>query len=599
MVRAHAATLLFVMICSGKPAPLLAMELPAPKSSPDTSPDSESSYDVLIRSGRIVDGSGNPWFYGDVGIRADRIARITPAGRLKDAKAEHQIDAKGLVVAPGFIDIQSQSRDALLDEDGRVISKVTQGVTTEILGEGWTNAPANERTRAISKGFNPSGSKEATEFPGPHGFDQWLEAMRRHGGSVNFGSFVGSATVRAYIKGMAQGPPTPAELETMRGLVRSAMEDGAFGLASALIYPPDNFVGTEELIELAKVMAPFGGVYISHIRSEADTLLEAIDEAIEIGRKGGVPVEIYHLKAAGQRNWDKARAAIDRIAAARALGLDVGADMYPYVGASTGLTSCLPPWAAADGKLFENLANPTLRAKIRNEVLSPTTDWENMGLLATPGGVLVLGLKKPENVQYAGKRLSEIAAAQKKPWVDAMMDLILSERQRIGTVYFLMNEENVQLQMRQPWIKFGTDASGQNPDKDHDLVHPRAYGTYTRILGKYVREDRIIPIEDAIRKMSSSVAARLSIRDRGLLREGFYADVVVFDPETIGDRATFEKPHQVSVGVRDLLVNGVAVLRAGKHTGAKPGRIVRGPGYVDPREAHNAVPASLEIRKAN
>jgi dihydroorotase/N-acyl-D-amino-acid deacylase len=398
---------------------------------------------------------------------------------------------------------------------------------------------------------------------------------------------VGSATVRAYAKGMDQGSPTADELNTMRRLVREAMEDGAFGLASALIYPPDNFVRTEDLVELAKAMAPFGGVYISHIRSEADRLLEAIDEAIEIGRQGGVPVEIYHLKAAGRRNWDKAGGAITRIVAARAQGLDVGADMYPYVAGATGLTSVLPPSASAGGKLFDRLADPAERARIRAEVLDPKTDWENMGQLATSEGILVLGLDKPENRKYAGKRLSEIARARDQHWLDAAMDLILSERQGIATVYFMMSEDNVKLQMRQPWIKFGTDAEGIDPDHPQRLAHPRAYGTYPRILGRYVREARLIPLEDAIRKMTSAVAARLSIRDRGLLSPGFCADVVVFDPATIADRATFEKPHQVSIGVHHVFVNGTAVVREGRPTGAKPGRIVRGPGYSTTSPAGN------------
>jgi dihydroorotase/N-acyl-D-amino-acid deacylase len=448
----------------------------------------------------------------------------------------------------------------------------------------------------MTKLLEPEAADSAREFTGPHGFDAWLQAMQHHGSSVNFGSFVGSATVRAYVKGMDQGPPTAQELDIMRRVVRESMEAGAFGIASALIYPPDNFVRTADLVELAKAMAPYGGVYISHIRSEADRLLEAIDEAIEIGRSGGVPVEIYHLKAAGRRNWSKAEDTIARIAAARAQGLDVGADMYPYIAGSTGLTAVLPPSASAGGKLFDRLADPAERAKIRSEVLHQKTEWENMGQLATPEAILVLELKKPANAKYAGKRLSQIAQAEGKHWLDTAMDLILSERQSIGTVYFMMNEDNVKLQLRQPWIKFGTDAEGVDPDHPKTLTHPRAYGTFPRILGKYVREEQVIPLEDAIRKMTSAIAARLSIRDRGLLREGLYADVIIFDPQTIADRATFEKPHQVSVGVLHVFVNGTAVVREGRHTGAKPGQIVRGPGYVrrsglGTREANGQVPA--------
>jgi dihydroorotase/N-acyl-D-amino-acid deacylase len=520
----------------------------------------------VILGGRIVDGTGGGWFLGDLAIRGDRIARIAPAGTLR-AAAARTIDARGLVVAPGFIDIQGHSREPLLSGDGRVIGKVTQGVTTEILGEGTTNAP----------------SHEVKAFDGPHGFDAWLRAMEQHGSSINFGSFLGSGTVRSYVKGMAQGAPTPSELDTMKRLVRDAMKDGAFGLASALIYPPDSFVATADLVALCRELGPFGGIYITHMRSEGDSLLEAIDEAITIGREASVPVEIYHLKAGGRRNWDKAQAAIDRIASARARGQDVSADMYPYTAGGTGLTACLPPWASADGKLFANLADAAARARIRAEVEHPTSDWENLGALATPENVLVLGLRKPQNRRHAGKFLSAIAAADGKDWLDTAMDLILSERQRIDTIYFMMSEENVRLQLRQPWIKIGTDAGGHDPEHNGGLVHPRSYGTYPRILGKYVRDEHVLTLEDAVRKMTSAVANRLAIGDRGLLREGLYADVVVFDPETIGDRATYEAPHQLSEGVRHVVVNGTPVVADGRHTGAKPGRIVRGPGYEPKR----------------
>jgi dihydroorotase/N-acyl-D-amino-acid deacylase len=407
--------------------------------------------------------------------------------------------------------------------------------------------------------------------------------MERHGMSVNAGSFVGAATLRMYAKGMAAGAASPAELDTMRAATRRAMADGAFGVASALIYPPGNFAGTAELIEIAKAMAPYGGVYITHMRSEADQLLEAIDEAIRIGREGGVPVEIYHLKAAGRRNWPKAASAIARIDSARAAGLDVQADMYPYVAGGTSLSACLPPWTSADGKLFQNLRDSTTRARIKAEVLSDRTDWENLCALATPEGVLVLGLRKPEDSLWVGKRLSEIAAGMHKHWLDAAIDLILTEQQGIGTIFFLMSEDNVALQLRQPWIKIGTDAGGIDPDSARGGAHPRSYGTYPRILGRYVREQRVLSLEDAVRKMSGAVATRLSIRDRGLLAPGYYADVVIFDPATIIDRATFEQPHQLSTGVRYLFVNGVAVVSNGRHTGAKPGRLVRGPGYGSAR----------------
>ena len=524
------------------------------------------SYDLLITNGRIIDGSGNAWFYGDLAIKGDRIARIAPPGLLKNAK--QIIDAQGLTVAPGFIDIQSHSRSAFLQGDGRVISKITQGITTEILGEGSTNAPANDKTT------------EVASFPGPRGFDQWLRAMERHQTSTNFGSFIGSGTLRAYGKGMAQGEASTAELASMQEAVRNAMEDGAFGIASALIYPPNNYSSTRELIETAKAMAPYGGVYITHMRSEADRLLEAIDETIQISRDAHVPAEIYHLKAIGPRNWTKMRQAIDRINEARRQGLDVSANMYPYTAGGTGLTACLPPWSQADGKLFSNLADPATRARIRAEMLRSDVDWENMCELSTPEGVLITALVNPQNQPYAGKRLTDIARLQNKHWADAAMDLILSEKRRVETIYFIASEENLKLQMAQPWIKFGTDAGGLDPANAKDLAHPRAYGNFTRIMGKYVRDEKVIPLEDAVRKASAAVARRLSIADRGELREGAYADIIIFNPGIIGDKATYEQPHQVSTGVRDVFVNGVAVLRDGVHTGAKPGRIVRGPGYL-------------------
>lgn len=548
------------------------------------------SYDIIISNGRIVDGSGNAWFYGDVAVKGDRIARIAPAGLLKNASAKLRLDAKGMVVAPGFIDIQSHSRDAFLQGDGRVISKVTQGITTEIMGEGSTNAPANDNTMKVGE------SKAGVDaFPGPRGFDQWLRAMEKHGASTNFGSFIGSGTLRAYAKGMAQGEASQPEIEMMQAAVRNAMEDGAFGIASALIYPPNNYSSTRELIETAKAMAPYGGVYITHMRSEADRLLEAIDETIQIGKDAGVPAEIYHLKVAGPRNWPKMRLAIDKINEARRQGIDVSADMYPYTAGGTGLTACLPPWSQADGKLLTNLADPATRSRMRAEMLRSDVDWENMCELATPEGVLIVAIVNPQNQAYAGKRLTEIAKMQDKHWADAAMDLILSEKRRVETIYFIASEDNLKLQMSQPWIKFGTDAGGLDPANAKGLAHPRSYGNFTRIMGKYVRDEKVMPLEDAVRKASAAVAHRLSIPDRGELREGAFADIIVFDPNTIADKATYEQPHQVSVGVRDVFVNGTAVVRDGVHTNAKPGRIVRGAGYVPraPVEEGDFLPPAL------
>jgi dihydroorotase/N-acyl-D-amino-acid deacylase len=379
--------------------------------------------------------------------------------------------------------------------------------------------------------------------------------------------------------GLALGPAEGAALDSMLGAVRRAMADGAFGIASALIYPPNTFASTEELVEEAKAMAPYGGVYITHMRSEADKLLEAIDEAARIGREGGVAVEIYHLKAAGVRNWGKARAAIAKIDSARTAGLDIQADMYPYTAGGTGLTSCLPPSVSAEGKLFDNLADPAMRTRVRAEVEHPTSDWEDLCGLATPPNVLITDLRRPENAGYVGKRLSEIAQLMNTDYLNAAMNLILSERRRVETIYFLMSEDNVKLQLQQPWIKIGTDAAGPEPDSVRGLLHPRSYGTYPRILGRYVRDEHVLTIEDAVRKMSSAVATRLAIADRGVLGEGMFADIVIFDPATVIDRATFEQPKQLSTGVRDVWVNGTLVWRDGAHTGAKPGHILRGQGY--------------------
>jgi len=541
--------------------------------------------DILITGARVVDGTGNPWFYGDVAISGERVERIAPPGTIDPATAATVVDATGHVVAPGFIDIQSHSIIPFL-EDRRSLSKVTQGITTEILGEGWTPAPFGGK---IADPFNgalvhriPDAADEWEERArGWTRFGDWLADLESRQVSVNVGSFVGGSTVRMYGMGEALGEADEAALDAMREMVVGCMEDGAFGIATALIYPPNAFSSTEELVAVMEVVARYNGVHITHIRSEGDQFYEGLDECLEIAERTGVSTEIYHLKAAGKPNWHKMPVVIERINEARARGIDVGADMYPYDGSGTGLAACLPPWADADGKRQENLRDPEMRAKILNEMRTPTSHWENLGARSGPENVILAELSKPENKDFQGKRLSEVADALGMDWHEAVLHLLASEGHNIFTMYLAMSEDNMKLQFQQPWIKFGTDAGGVDPTwaTRRGLVHPRAYGTYPRILGRYVREKGWMTLEDAVRKASSAVADRLGLRDRGLLRDGMYADVIVFDPDTVTDNATYTDPHHLSTGIRDVFVNGAAVLRDGQHTGALPGKRVNGPGY--------------------
>ncbi len=541
-----------------------------------------SNYDVLITAAQVVDGTGNPWFYGDVAIQGDRIAAITRPGTIAHDQVASVVDASGMVVCPGFIDILSHSIIPLM-VDARCLSKITQGVTTEIMGEDSTPAPCGGRedqssyTRSVMLQLAPEWKEM---IPTWTHFRDWLEAMIDRGVSPNVGAFIGGGTVRQVAMDMDLGTADADQLAVMRRVTAKAMEEGALGVSYALIYPPSAYVPTSELIEVCKVVAKYNGIYITHVRSEADELEAGYAEALEIGRAAELPVHTYHLKAAGQRNWHKMPALIATINQARAAGQDITCDMYPYVGAGTGLTSVLPPWAAAGGKLYQNLQDPEMRAKIRGEALDPAGDWEAMADLCGPEGVMPVGFTKAENQQYVGKRLSEIADMRGQEWIDAAMDLLVAEGQRISTIYFMMDEENVKLQLQQPWVMVGTDAGGLDPAWAASLgpYHPRAYGSYTRILGKYVREERVLPLEDAVRKMSWAVASRLGLHDRGRLHVGCFADVVIFDPATVIDRATFDMPHQLSTGVRDVWVNGTQVLANGNHTGATPGRIVEGPG---------------------
>ncbi len=542
------------------------------------------TYDTLIRHARVIDGTGNPWTYADIALTGDRIAAVAPPNSIAAENCAEVVDATGHVLSPGFIDIQSHSILPLM-VDGRCLSKVTQGITTEIMGEAWTPAPVGGRNTdpLANTLFVLHISAEWQErILTWQRFADWLEAMEDHGVSPNVGSFLGGGTIRAYAKGMEMGRPNQDELNVMRRITAESMEQGAFGASYALIYPPDSYTDTAELIEVCKVVSRYGGVYITHMRSEAERIFEALDETLTIGREANLPVEIYHLKASSPNSWWKMPSVIDRIHRARAAGIDVTADMYPYPASGTGLTAILPTWTAADGKFFETIADPKQRARIRAALEGNSPEDDGMGLETRggPHGIMPIGFEKPENKQYVGKRLDEIAAMRGQDWIDATLDLLISEGQRISTIYFSMDENNLRLQVQQPWIKFSTDAGGFDPAwaKAQGPYHPRAYGTYPRVLRKYVREERLITLEDAVRKMTSAVADRLSLRDRGQIRAGFYADVILFDPESIGDRATFEEPHQLSVGVRDVWINGSRVLKEGEHTGSTPGRFVKGPG---------------------
>lgn len=541
---------------------------------------------VIITGARVIDGSGNPWFYGDVVLAGERIEVIIPAGTAKASGGDEVVDATGHVVCPGFIDIQSHSIIPFLS-DRRALSKVTQGVTTEIMGEDWTPSP-------FGGGIEDPFREEWSRIPGNKDdwlalgkswtrFGDWLAWLETQGVSVNVGSFVGGGTVREWGKGLAMGDASPDELASMTAMLAAAMEDGAFGIATALIYPPGCYASTSELIALCEVVARYHGVHITHLRSEESRLLEGLEETIEIARRTGVATEIYHLKAAGHANWNKMAEVIRRVEAARAEGLDITADMYPYIAAGTGLASCLPPWAEADGQLWHNLRNPATREQIREAMLTPSSEWENLGLSAGPDGVILAGLRLPEHRSYLGHSLQDVAAERQQDWVDCALDLLAAEGQNIFCFYFEMSEDNIRRQLPLPWVKISTDAGGVDPAAlgDRGLLHPRAFGTYTRVLGHYVREEGVLPLEDAIRKMSSAVADRLFLRDRGLLRSGMKADVVIFDPDVVADRATFSSPHQLSVGVRDVWVNGERVLRDGHHTGATPGCRVHGPAYVN------------------
>ncbi len=533
-------------------------------------------YDVVIRNGVIYDGSGRTPLRGDVAITGDRIAAI---GDIGSARGATEIDAKGLAVSPGFINMLSWGVDSLI-VDGSAQSDVRQGVTLEVFGEGISMGPLSAAMK-----------KEALEQQGDIKYTiewttlaEYLDYLVRRGISPNVASFIGATTVRIHELGYEDRPPTPEELGRMKELVRRAMRDGALGVGSSLIYAPAFYAKTPELIELSRVAGESGGMYISHMRSEGEKLLEAVDELITIARLAGVPAEIYHLKAAGSANWPKMQQVIDKVDAARAAGLRITADMYTYPAGATGLDAMMPPWVQEGGfkKWKERLQDALLRERLIREISTPTREWENLYLLAgSPERVLLVGFRNDKLKPLTGKTLAEVARMRGKSAEETAIELVIEDDSRVDTVYFLMSEDNIRKQVAQPWVSFGSDASSPAPAGVFlkSNVHPRTYGNFARLLARYVRDENVIPLEEAVRKLTSLPATNLKIRERGLLLPGYFADVVVFDPAKIQDHATFDKPHQYSTGVQDVLVNGVPVLRDGEHTGAKPGRVVRGPGY--------------------
>jgi N-acyl-D-amino-acid deacylase len=533
-------------------------------------------YDVLVRGGHVYDGGGGAPYVADVAIRGDRIDAI---GELSGADADLVIDATGLAVAPGFINVLSWATDSLV-ADGRSQSNIRQGVTLEVFGEGLSYGPLNEPLRALleSRQSDIQYDIEWTTL------GEYLEFLERRGVSPNVASFVGATTVRAYEVGGDDRLATPAELVRMQDLVRQAMREGALGVGSSLIYAPGFYADTDELIALARAAGEYGGMYISHMRSEGNRLLESIDELIRIAEEAGVPAEIYHLKMSGAENWDRYDAAVAKIVAARARGLPITANMYTYTAGSTGLDAGMPPAVQAGGyeAWRSRLMNPEIRAALVEQMRTPTDDWENLMLAAGPAGTLLVGFRNETLRRYIGRTLADVAAERGTSPEETAIDLVIEDGSRVQVVYFLMSEENVRKQIALPWMSFGSDAASMAAEGVflRQSTHPRAYGNFARLLGRYVRDEGVLPLPRAIHQLTALPAANLKLRDRGSLAPGYFADLVAFDPATIQDHATYDDPHQYATGVVHVLVNGVPVLRDREHTGALPGRVVRGPGWT-------------------
>ncbi len=537
---------------------------------------SKPQYDLLIRHGLIIDGSGRPGYVADIAINGDRIVRI---GRLRNAAGAREIDATGMVVAPGFIDMLGQSETYLLI-DPRAMSKVMMGVTTEITGEGESIAPINDRLIREQEDFNRR-YKLTIDW---RTLSEYFSRLEKQGSGVNLATFVGATQVREYVVGFDNRQPTSAELEQMRQLVAAAMKDGALGLSTSLQYVPARFAGTDEIVELAKVARQYGGIYATHQRSEANALHESLAEVFQIARRAQIPVEIWHLKTAYKKNWGRMAEVLAKIRRAHAAGLDITADIYPYIAGSTSLSACLPPWALEGGseKMLARLRDAKIRERLKKEVSTDSKDWENIYLgSGGASGVLIGSVVNRDLEGMQGKRVSQIAEEQGKQPLDALFDLILADHGQTGAIYFMMSEEDMRAAMRAPFVSFCTDSAARANDGPlaGSKSHPRGWGSYPRILGRYVRDEHLLTLTEAVHKMTSLPAKRVGLHERGLLRAGFYADVTIFDPKTVLDRATFEMPNQHPEGIKYVVVNGQISVDNGQRTAALAGRVLRGPGY--------------------
>ena len=535
-----------------------------------------NKYDVIIRNGVLYDGSGSASYKGDLAINADTIAAL---GSLKHAHGKLVIDAKNMAIAPGFINMLSWADKSLI-EDGLSQSDIRQGVTLEVMGEGWSDGPLNEPMK-----------KDEIEKQGDIKYDiSWntlggyLDFLEKKGVSTNIASFVGATSLRIYVIGYDNRPPTPEEMISMKKLAAQAMEEGAIGISSALIYAPASFSKTDELVELCKEVSKYKGMYISHIRSEGDNLLGSLDELIKISKDANIKAEIYHLKAAGTENWYKMDLAIKKIDSARTAGLDITANMYNYTAAGTGLYATMPQWVQEGGQdaWLSRLKDPAIKARVLKEMKVPGKDWENFFYMVGSPENIILGVFKTDSLKYlTGKTLAEVAGLKKLSPAETIIYLVVNDNSPVESMFFLMTEDNIKKQIALPWVSFGSDEQSLAPEGVFlkSNPHPRAYGNVSSLLGKYIREEKIIPLEEAIRKLTSLPATNMKVKKRGLLKPGYFADVVIFDLNTIIDHATYTKPHQYSTGVSDVFVNGKQVLKDGEHTGAMPGRVVRGPGY--------------------